>query len=33
MGPALAKAADWAAVTIWAAWTTVVIYLMLGIFA
>jgi hypothetical protein len=33
MGPALAKATDWAAVTAWAAWTTVAVYVLLGIFA
>jgi hypothetical protein len=27
------KATDWAAVTAWAAWTTVAVYLLLGIFA
>ena len=33
MGPALAKATDWAAVTAWAAWATVAVYVVLGIFA
>jgi hypothetical protein len=33
MGPALAKATDWAAVTAWAAWVTVAVYVVLGIFA
>ena len=33
MGSALAKATDWAAVTAWAAWATVAVYVVLGIFA
>ena len=33
MGPALAKATDWAAVTAWAAWATVAVYVVLGVFA
>jgi hypothetical protein len=33
MEPALAKATDWAAVTAWAAWATVAVYVVLGIFA
>jgi hypothetical protein len=33
MGPVLAKATDWAAVTAWAAWATVAVYIVLGIFA
>jgi hypothetical protein len=33
MGPALAKATDWAAVTAWAACATVAVYVVLGIFA
>jgi hypothetical protein len=33
MGPALTKATDWAAVTAWAAWATVAVYVVLGIFA
>jgi hypothetical protein len=33
MGPALVKATDWAAVTAWAAWATVAVYVVLGIFA
>ncbi len=33
MGATMAKATDWAAVTAWAAWATVTIYLALGIFA
>ena len=33
MGPALAKATDWAAVAAWAAWATVAVYVVLGIFA
>jgi hypothetical protein len=33
MGPAVARATDWAAVTAWAAWATVAVYVVLGIFA
>jgi hypothetical protein len=33
MGFALAKSTDWAAVTAWAAWATVAVYIGLGIFA
>jgi hypothetical protein len=33
MGLALAKSTDWAAVTAWAAWVTVAVYIGLGIFA
>lgn len=33
MGPVMAKATDWAAVTAWAAWATVAVYVALGIFA
>jgi hypothetical protein len=33
MGPAVATATDWAAVTAWAAWATVAVYVVLGIFA
>lgn len=33
MGSALAKATDWATVTAWAAWATVAVYVVLGIFA
>jgi hypothetical protein len=33
MGPALAKATDWAAVTAWAAWATVAVYVVLGVYA
>jgi hypothetical protein len=33
MGAAMAKATDWAALTAWAAWATVAVYVVLGIFA
>jgi len=33
MGPAITKATNWAAVTAWAAWATVAVYVVLGIFA
>jgi hypothetical protein len=33
MGPAMARATDWAAVTACAAWATVAVYVVLGIFA
>jgi hypothetical protein len=33
LGPALAKATDWAAVTAWAAWATVAVYVLFGVFA
>jgi hypothetical protein len=33
MGTVMAKTTDWAAVTAWAAWATVAVYVVLGIFA
>jgi hypothetical protein len=30
MGTAMAKATDWAAISAWAAWATVVVYVVLG---
>jgi hypothetical protein len=33
MGTVIAKATDWTAVTAWAVWATVAVYVVLGIFA